>query len=69
MWMWIIKTEHGYMLEDGEGNLVNFFDMACNCKAHCMELGVETLYLTKKSDPDTHHAYEYLTGKTLWWNR
>lgn len=68
MW-WLIKTEHGYILEDCEGNLVEFFDMACNSKAYCMEKGINPVYLTQKCRLADRQAYEVLTGKTLWWVR
>jgi hypothetical protein len=64
---WIIKTEHGYMLEDLYGNLVQWFDMAANCKAFCMEKGVDPVYLSKSSNKTYWQAYKRLTGKTLWW--
>ena len=68
MW-WLIKTEHGYMLEDNVGNLVEWFDMACNSKAYCMEKGIKPIYLTRKSRLADRQCYEMLTGKTLWWNQ
>lgn len=67
--MWIIKTEHGYMLENSEGNLVEWFDMAANCKAYCMERELNPIYLSRKSRLADRQAYEVLTGKTLWWNK
>lgn len=67
--MWLIKTEHGYMLEDSDGRLVEWFDMACNSKAYCMEQGIEPTYLTRRSARRTQQDYELTTGKTLWWNR
>lgn len=67
--MWLIKTEHGYMLEDKEGNLVKFFDMAANCKAYCREQEIVPLYLTKRTPNVYCEIYENDTGKTLWWNR
>lgn len=65
--MWIIKTEHGYMLEDIRGNLVEWFDMAANCKAYCMEKEIDPVYLSKKSRLIACDAYTIMTGKTLWW--
>lgn len=67
--MWLIKTEHGYILEDRYGNLLEWFDMACNSKAYCMEQGINPIYLTPKSRLADRQAYEVLTGKTLWFNR
>lgn len=67
MTFWLIKTEHGYILEDAKGNLVQWFDMACNSKAYCMETGIEPIYLTPKSRLASRQAYRALTGKTLWW--
>lgn len=64
---WLIKTEHGYMLEDRQGRLVKWFDMACNSKAYCMELGIEPVYLTPKCRLADRQAYNALTGKRLWW--
>lgn len=66
--MWLIKTEYGYMLEDRQGKLTEWFDMACNSKAYCMEKGISPVYLTQKSRLADRQAYEVLTGKTLWWN-
>lgn len=66
---WLIKTEHGYLLEDVRGNIIQWFDMACNCKAFCMEYRIEPIYLTQKSRLADRQAYEVYTGKTLWWNR
>lgn len=65
--MWLIKTEHGYILEDDAGNLVQWFDMACNSKAYCMEKGIEPFYLTSKSHPVDCVLYGIITGKKLWW--
>jgi hypothetical protein len=65
--MWLIKTEHGYMLEDLDGKLVQWFDMAANCKAYCMENGIDPIYLSKKTPIDYHQAYERMTGKCVWW--
>jgi hypothetical protein len=67
--MWLIKTEHGYMLEDMYGNLVQWFDMACNSKAYCMEIGVDPVYLTPKSGNAECVIYGLITGKTLWWEQ
>lgn len=66
---WLIKTEHGYMLEDPKGNLVEWFDMACNSKAYCMELGIFPFYLTPKCRLADRQAYHAITGKTLWWEK
>lgn len=68
MW-WLIKTEHGYILEDNVGEFVKWFDMAANSKAYCMEKGINPIYLTQKCRLADRQAYEVLTGKTLWWNR
>jgi hypothetical protein len=68
MW-WLVKTEHGYMLEDAKGNLVEWFDMACNSKAYCMEKEIAPIYLFPKCRLADRQAYEVLTGKILWWNR
>lgn len=65
--MWLIKTEHGYILEDLKGNLVEWFDMACNSKAYCMEKGIDPVYLSKKSRKVECDAYAMMTGKQLWW--
>jgi hypothetical protein len=64
---WLIKTEHGYILEDFDGNLIKFFDMACNSKAYCMEQGIEPFYLSQKSRSMICKAYTIATDKTLWW--
>lgn len=64
---WLIKTEHGYILEDMEGNFVQWFDMAANCKAYCMEQGIDPVYLKKNSNKMYWDAYKRITGKTLWW--
>lgn len=66
---WLIKTEHGYILEDKRGLFVEWFDMACNSKAYCMEQGINPIYLTPKSRLADRQAYEVLTGKALWFNR
>ena len=66
---WLIKTEHGYMLETKYGKIVKWFDMACNCKAYCMEQGIEVFYLKPKNRLVERRAYEYWTGKTLWWDQ
>jgi hypothetical protein len=66
---WLIKTEHGYMLEGKYGNIIKWFDMACNCKAYCMEQGITTVYLKPRCRLADQQAYEALTGKTLWWTR
>lgn len=66
---WLIKTEHGYILEDVTGEIVQWFDMACNSKAYCMEKGIEPIYLTKKSSIYVQRDYELTTGKTLWWRK
>ena len=65
--MWLIKTKHGYMLEDLEGNFVQWFDMACNSKAYCMEKDIDPIYLTERSERYAVDMYEAKTGKTLWW--
>jgi hypothetical protein len=67
MW-WLIKTEHGYKLEDNEGNFVQWFDMACNSKAYCMEKGIAPVYLTRKACLNDKKAYTAETGKTLWFD-
>jgi hypothetical protein len=67
--MWLIKTEHGYLLEDLDGNIVEWFDMACNSKAYCMEKGIEPIYLTKKCRLADRQAYQAYTGKTLWFDK
>jgi hypothetical protein len=67
--MWIIKTEHGYMLEDDDGNLVEWFDMAANCKAYCMEKGIEPIYIAKNRGRLVDvQAYKAATGKDLWFD-
>lgn len=66
---WLIKTEHGYMLEDSDGRLIQWFDMAANSKAYCMEQGIEPVYLSRKSGLYVQRDYELTTGKILWWNR
>ncbi|QNO00504.1 hypothetical protein phiPsa347_100 [Pseudomonas phage phiPsa347] len=66
---WLIKTEHGYMLEDADGRLIEWFDMACNSKAYCMEKGIEPVYLTQKCRLADRQAYNAYTGKQLWWER
>lgn len=66
---WLIKTEMGYMLENHDGSLVSFFDMAVNSKAHCMEKGIVPVYITKKSPLSLKESYEKATGKPLWFNR
>lgn len=65
---WLIKTEHGYMLEDNHG-IVKWFDMACNCKAYCMEQEIEPIYLKPKCRLADRQAYTAYTGKTLWWEQ
>lgn len=67
--MWLIKTEHGYMLEDELGRMVKWFDMAANCKAYCMEQGVTPVYLSKKSVIERKEAYTRATGKVLWFDK
>lgn len=67
--MWLIKTKHGYMLEDGDGNFVQWFDMACNSKAYCMEKGVDPIYLTQRSEQWIADMYTARTGKLVWWLR
>jgi hypothetical protein len=64
---WLVKTEHGYMLEDLYGKLVQWFDMAANSKAYCMEQGIEPVYIAKRSRLADQQAYKAYTGKSLWW--
>lgn len=64
---WLIKTEHGYILEDNVGEFVQWFDMAANCKAYCMEQGIEPVYLSKKTEIAYTQLYTMITGKTVWW--
>jgi hypothetical protein len=66
--MWLIKTEHGYILEEHDGTIVKFFVMACDSKAWCMAENISPIYLTRKSNPATMITYTEATGKTLWWN-
>ena len=66
MW-WLIKTEHGYMLEDNQG-IVKWFDMACNCKAYCMEQGITPVILNQKMPTVYKDFYTMCTGRTLWWD-
>lgn len=66
---WLIKTEMGYMLEGCDGSLVQFFDMACNSKAYCMEKGIVPAYVTSKSPQSVKEQYEGVTGKDLWFYR
>lgn len=66
---WLIKTEHGYILEDNQGKIVKYFDMACNSKAYCMEQGIEPVYLNKKTELAYKEFYTMCTGKTLWWDQ
>lgn len=66
---WLIKTEMGYMLEDFQGNLVKFFDMAANSKAYCMGEGIVPVYITKHSPIHLKESYEIVTNKNLWFNR
>lgn len=64
---WLIKTEYGYILEDLHGNFVEWFDMACNSKAYCMEKEIEPVYLSQKSRLADIQAYRVYTGRSLWW--
>lgn len=66
--MWLIKTKHGYILEDHDGNYVKWFTMACDSKAWVMGENISYTYLTKKSDEATIATYKQATGKTLWWD-
>ncbi|UOL48622.1 hypothetical protein [Pseudomonas phage Astolliot] len=63
---WLIKTEHGWILEDCSGHIVQFFDMACNSKAWCMEKNIVPIYLTPKTDPAKIRIYTTCTGKVPW---
>lgn len=65
--MWLIKTKHGYLLEDRVGNILEWFDMACNCKAYCMEKDIHPSYINSKSSNADCQRYEDATGKGLWW--
>lgn len=64
--MWLIKTSHGYKLEDEKGNYLKFFTMACDSKAWCMSENISYTYLTRKSNEATMSAYKQATGKTLY---
>lgn len=66
---WLIKTEMGYILEQPTGALIQFFDMAANCKAYCMEKGIKPVYITERSPPSVKEEYEHVTRKNLWFNR
>lgn len=63
---WLIKTEHGWILEDCGGRIIQFFDMACNSKAWCMEKNIVPIYLTPKTDPAKILTYTTCTGKVPW---
>lgn len=66
---WLIKTEMGYILENYRGLMLEWFDMAANSKAYCMEKGIDPVYITTKSALSVKEAYEKSTGKPLWFNR
>lgn len=66
---WLIKTEMGYVLENYRGLMLEWFDMAANSKAYCMEKEIVPVYITKNSPISVKEAYEKSTGKTLWFNR
>jgi len=66
---WVIKTEFGYILEDSCGNIIQWFDMAANCKAHCVGAGISPVYLSTKSSLPDRQTYTTLTNKTLWFDK
>lgn len=64
---WLIKTSHGYILEDYSGRYEKYFTMACDSKAWLMSENSSYTYLTRKADKVKIDEYKQVTGKTLWW--
>lgn len=66
---WLIKTTHGYKLEDNSGNYLMFFAMAADSKSYLQSKKLAYRLLNRSSSAVDTFVYYVSTGKIVWWDK